>query len=94
MKGFHFDIETRLDKAYKNGAGQKFGINELSTPSARSENGSITAKDIKDLDLKSDISGDTLSRLNSKTTASDTSKTTAAGQSALKPKMPKAKPKV
>ena len=35
MKGFAFDIESRLNKAYKDGASKKFGISEID--SARSQ---------------------------------------------------------
>ena len=34
MKGFAFDIESRLGKAYKDGAGKKFGLSDAD--SARS----------------------------------------------------------
>ncbi len=73
MKGFSSDIESRLGKAYKGGADKKFGLNEVVTEKSENKSQiSVTAKDVKDLDLKSDIST-TLSRIQS------TNKKTASG---------------
>lgn len=83
MKGFAFDIENRLDKAYKDGAQKKFGFSDAD--SARSLNDStvsFTKQDMKDLDLNSQTSS------NIQKIASSHKKT-KAGSSALKPKMPK-----
>lgn len=57
MKGFAFDIESRLDKAYKDGAQKKFGFSDQD--SARSLNDSqvsFTKQNMKDLDLNSETS--------------------------------------
>ena len=83
MRGFAIDIESRLDKSYKEGAQKKFGFSDAD--SARSMNDSqmsFSKQDMKDLDLNSETSS------NIRKIASNHKKT-KTGSSALKPKMPK-----
>ena len=86
MRGFALDIESRLEKSYKDGAGKKFGISDVASESARtnakSEASIPGGKEVKDLDLRSEVSS-TLSKM------AGNHKKTKSGSSALKPKMPK-----
>jgi hypothetical protein len=37
MRGFSRDMETRLDKVYKQGAGKKYGYDSITTLSSRED---------------------------------------------------------
>ena len=47
LKSFTRDIETRLDKAYRNGASEKFGIDEVRSERSISANSERSNKSKK-----------------------------------------------
>ena len=78
MKSFTNDIESRLDKLYKNGASSKFGFNDVVEGSKK-----IVSKDEKEKEINK-IASQAQAFLNKNTT-----KKTSDGSKALVPKMKK-----
>jgi len=97
MKSFTEDIEHKLDKCYKGGASNKFGVDGIITDDKSEQNDN---DDIKEILRKCDSSAfdDKISMMTHGSKASigtksisTLAKKTKDGTRALKPKMPKAK---